>query len=61
MQVYDQLEGQIPVVGGNARDIKAVSHKKINKVDVAWIASWPCTISFSPPGSLSGGPETCAL
>ncbi len=38
VQVYDLFEGQIPVIVGNARDIKAISHKKTDKVDAAWIA-----------------------
>lgn len=38
VQVYDVFEGHIPVIVGNARDIKAISHKKTDKVDAAWIA-----------------------
>jgi transposase len=38
VQVYDLFGRQIPVIVGNARDIKAISHKKTDKVDAAWIA-----------------------
>ncbi|WP_301663463.1 IS110 family transposase [Methanoculleus frigidifontis] len=38
VQVYDLFAGEIPVIVGNAREIKALSHKKTDKVDAAWIA-----------------------
>ncbi len=38
VQVYDLFAGQIPVIDGNAWDIKALSHKKTDKIDAAWIA-----------------------
>lgn len=38
VQVYDLFGGHIPVIVGNARDIMAISHKKTDKVDAAWIA-----------------------
>jgi transposase len=37
--VYEMLEGHIELIVGNARDIKAISHKKTDKVDAAWIAT----------------------
>jgi transposase len=37
--IYDMLEGHIEMIVGNARDIKAISHKKTDKVDAAWIAT----------------------
>jgi len=36
VQVYEMLEGHIELIVGNARDIKAISHKKTDKVDAAW-------------------------
>lgn len=33
MQVYDPFAGQVLVIFENARDIKAISHKKTDKVD----------------------------
>ncbi|MDN7023663.1 IS110 family transposase [Methanoculleus sp. FWC-SCC1] len=38
VQVYDLFAGQIPVIVGNARDIKALSHKKTDRIDAVWIA-----------------------
>lgn len=38
VQVYDLFEGQVPVIVGNAWDIKAISHKKTDKASAAWIA-----------------------
>lgn len=38
VQVSDLFAGQIPMIVGNARDIKAISHKKTDKIDAAWIA-----------------------
>jgi len=39
VQVSDLFAGQIPVIVGNARDIKALSHKKTDTIDAAWIAT----------------------
>jgi len=36
--IYDMLNQYIPVIVGNARDIKALSHKKTDKVDSELIA-----------------------
>jgi transposase len=36
--IYDMLNQYIPVIVGNARDIKALSHKKTDKVDSEFIA-----------------------
>ncbi|HOB17716.1 MAG TPA: transposase [Candidatus Methanoculleus thermohydrogenotrophicum] len=38
MQVYDLFADQTPVIAGNARDIKAISHKKTDTIDAARIA-----------------------
>ena len=38
VQVYDLVAGQIPMIVGNARDIKAISHKKTDTIDATWIA-----------------------
>jgi len=38
LQISDLFEGHIPVIVGNARDIKSISHKKTDKIDAAWIA-----------------------
>ena len=38
VQIYDMLNNQVPVIVGNARDIKALSHKKTDKVDSEMIA-----------------------
>lgn len=36
--IYEMLNQHIPVIVGNARDIKALSHKKTDKVDSEFIA-----------------------
>jgi transposase len=36
--IYELINGTIPVIVGNARDIKALSHKKTDKVDSEMIA-----------------------
>lgn len=36
--IYDLINGTVPVIVGNARDIKALSHKKTDKVDSEMIA-----------------------
>jgi transposase len=36
--IYEMLNPHIPVIVGNARDIKALSHKKTDKVDSEFIA-----------------------
>ena len=36
--IHDMLNNYIPVIVGNARDIKALSHKKTDKVDSEFIA-----------------------
>ena len=38
LPIYEMLENRVKVIVGNARDIKAISHKKTDKVDSAWIA-----------------------
>jgi len=38
VQVYDLLNGIIPVIVGNAHDIKVLSHKKTDKIDSLMIA-----------------------
>lgn len=38
VQVYCLFEDQFPVIVGNTRDIKALSHKKTDKFDAPWIA-----------------------
>lgn len=38
VQIYDMLSNSVPVIVGNARDIKALSHKKTDKVDSEMIA-----------------------
>ena len=37
--VSDLFAGQIPMIVGNARDIKAISHKKTDTIDAIWIAT----------------------
>jgi len=39
VQVSDLFAGRIPMIVGNARDIKALSHKKTDKIDAVWIAT----------------------
>lgn len=38
VQIYDLLNGTIPVLVGNAHDIKVLSHKKTDKIDSLMIA-----------------------
>ncbi|MDD3092120.1 MAG: transposase [Methanoregulaceae archaeon] len=38
VQVYDLLNGIVPVIVGNAHDIKVLSHKKTDKIDSEMIA-----------------------
>ena len=38
VQIYDLLNGVIPVIVGNAHDIKVLSHKKTDKIDSLMIA-----------------------
>jgi transposase len=38
VQVYDLLNGIIPVIVGNAHDIKVLSHRKTDKIDSEMIA-----------------------
>jgi len=38
VQVYDLLIGAVPVIVGNAHDIKVLSHKKTDKIDSLMIA-----------------------
>src|SRR5665647_2780905 len=37
--VSDLFAGQIPMIVGNARDIKAIFHKKTDTIDAIWIAT----------------------
>jgi len=37
-QILDLFEVHIPVIVGNARDIKSISHNKTDKIDAVWIA-----------------------
>jgi len=56
IQVYDLFVGKIPVIVGNARDIKAISHKKTDTIDAIWIAK--LALHDLIPASRIPDPET---
>lgn len=59
IQVSDLFAEKIPVIVGNARDIKAIPHKKTDSADAAWIAK--LALHDLIPASRIPGPETRGL
>ncbi|OPZ68725.1 MAG: Transposase [Verrucomicrobia bacterium ADurb.Bin474] len=56
IQVSDLFAEKIPVIVGNARDIKAISHKKTDTIDAVWIAK--LALHDLIPASRIPDPET---